>query len=256
MANEAKSAAKYKAVITDIEGTTTPISFVKDILFPFARAHVASFLEKSWDQPSVQAHVKALAEFAQQEKGVEAESLVTLSQEPDAAPSELRTAVVAFVHFLIDHDRKVTPLKALQGDIWLSGYQSGELQGQVFDDVVPALKSWAEKNCQLYVYSSGSIAAQKLLFGYSNQGDLLPMFSGHFDLTTAGDKKEASSYQKIAKNLDVSLSDCLFLTDLHAEAVAATEAGMDVVLLLRQGNATLPPKHSFATAADFSAIQI
>jgi enolase-phosphatase E1 len=217
------------AILTDIEGTTTPIAFVRDVLFPYARARLPSFLQAHAAEPEVAAAV------------AEAERLGDGSD-----------AVTALLRWL-DADAKVTPLKTLQGLIWDEGYRRGELKGVIYPDVPPVLRRWHAAGVRLYVYSSGSEAAQKLLFGHSDAGDLAGLFSGFFD-TRVGPKREAGSYAAIARALGVPAGDILFLSDVAEELHAAALAGLQTCQLVRETDGTKPsPDHRIA--ADFGAVQ-
>lgn len=204
-----------KAILTDIEGTTSSVSFVFEVLFPYARAHLPDF---------VRAHAGE-AEVATQLDAVRAETGET---EADLE------RVIALLLEWIDADRKATPLKALQGMIWQQGYQSGQIKGHVYPDAVEALTRWNAEGYGLYVYSSGSIQAQKLIFGYAEAGDLTPLFSGYFD-TTSGGKREMASYQRIAEAIGVPACEVLFLSDVKEELDAAQGAGMQTMGLARAG---------------------
>jgi len=198
-----------KAILTDIEGTTTSLSFVADVLFPYARAHLPAY---------VAAHPTETAPIL---------SEVAASEPGDPIATLLRW---------IDEDRKATPLKTLQGMIWADGYASGAFTGHVYADAVAALRRWHAAGVALYVFSSGSVAAQKLLFGHSDAGDLTPLFSGYFD-TTTGAKREAASYAKIAEAIGVAADEILFLSDIVEEIAAARGAGMEALLIDRAGGA-------------------
>ena len=239
-----------RAILLDIEGTTTSIRFVFDTLFPFARQHVGAFLEAAWTGEAVQADVDALRIQAAKELaggGTEAPQI------PAAGPdAELRSATLANVLWQMDSDRKTTGLKALQGKIWQHGYSSGELLGHIYDDVEPALHAWRDAGLPVSIYSSGSVAAQKLLFRHSERGDLTPLLTSYFD-TTTGPKKVASSYTAIAQALACEPSDVCFLTDSIDEAIAARDAGVRAVLSVRPGNAALP-EHTFETITTFDEL--
>lgn len=209
------------ALLLDIEGTTTSISFVYDALFPYARARLAAFLEAHFSDPAVRADVARLGDG----------SATTAT---DAARAALA---------LMDADVKDTGLKGLQGKIWAAGYASGALRGHVFSDVPEALRAFVARGTAIYIYSSGSVAAQKLLFGSSEAGDLTPLLSGYFD-TTTGPKTEATSYQTIAAAVGVPPGDVLFVTDNLREAEAAAAAGLQVAVSQRPGNPSLP-EHDF-----------
>ena len=193
--------ARARAIVTDIEGTTSSIAFVADVLFPYAKTHLRAF---------VSAHPEDAAPLLEEVR----------AQEPgDPVETLLRW---------IDQDRKATPLKTLQGLIWAQGYADGSLTGHVYPDAAEALRRWHAYGLQLYVYSSGSIAAQKLIFGHSDAGDLTPLFAGYFD-TTTGPKKEAESYRKIAAAIGLAPSEILFLSDSLPEIDAARIAGMQAL---------------------------
>lgn len=201
-----------KVLLLDIEGTTTSISFVYDVLFPYARRELPGFIERHVARPEVQT---ALA-------------LMGL-----AAGCSANVATVRALE-LMDGDVKDTGLKMLQGLVWEDGYRAG-LLGHVFEDVRPALERAKERGVTVAIYSSGSVSAQKLLFGHSESGDLLPLIAAHFD-TTTGPKKEAASYRAIAVALRVAVPEVTFLTDNPDEARAALEAGMRVFVAVRPGN--------------------
>lgn len=220
------------AVVTDIEGTTSSMSFVHDVLFPYARANLTGFVAKHGQEPAVRAELDA----AKREAG-------------DPAMSD--EAVLAALQRWIDEDRKVTPLKALQGMIWAEGYRAGGFQGHVYDDAADALRRWHKAGKKLYVYSSGSVPAQKLIFGHTKFGDLTPLFSGYFD-TTTGPKKEADSYRKIAATIGKPASRILFLSDSTDEIAAARAAGMQTVQLRRPGESQ--PKGEGPDATQFGEI--
>ena len=198
-----------KAILIDIEGTTTSLSFVADVLFPYARAHLPAY---------VASH--------------RAETAPIIA---DVAASEPGDPIATLLRW-IDEDRKATPLKTLQGMIWADGYASGAFTGHVYADAVAALRRWHAAGVALYVFSSGSVAAQKLLFGHSDAGDLTPLFSGYFD-TTTGAKREAASYAKIADAIGVAPGEVLFLSDIAEETAAALNAGMQALLIDRSGDA-------------------
>jgi len=218
-----------RAILTDIEGTTTSISFVFDVLFPYARAHIADYVHDHADEPTVQAQLDAVA--------AEAGRDLTLDESIDQ--------LIAW----IDADRKVTPLKALQGMIWAAGYRDGAFTGHVYPDAAARLREWHAAGIELYVYSSGSVQAQQLLFGYSDAGDLTPLFKGWFD-TRVGGKREPDSYIQIAARIGRPAEDILFLSDIVEELDAARDAGMATVRLVRDGqpdrNADHPEVTSFA----------
>lgn len=219
-----------RAIITDIEGTTSSISFVKEVLFPYAFNAMEGFLEENWPADFTR---EAVAQAA-------TESGLTLDT-PQAASALFRQ--------WIEEDRKSTPLKSLQGHIWKAGYQNGDYRAHLYPDTAPALRRWKDQGLDLYVYSSGSIAAQKLFFGYSEAGDITNLFSGYFD-TTTGPKQETASYQAIAQSIGVPASELLFLSDIGAELDAAQAAGFQTVQLIRDEIAVPSDKHPQVTSFD------
>ncbi|QPK62297.1 acireductone synthase [Methylomonas sp. LL1] len=222
-----------KAIVTDIEGTTSSLSFVKDVLFPYARAHLPEFVKQHQDE----AEVKALLADARREAGSE----LGLEQ------------LVAQCIDWIDRDQKITPLKSLQGLIWEAGYRRGDFNGHLYEDAVRNLNAWKEAGYALYVYSSGSVHAQKLLFGHTEYGDLTPLFSGYFD-THIGGKREAVSYQRIAEQIQLQPEEILFLSDIKEELDAASQAGLNTYWLIR--NRTADPQAAHRHAYDFDAIRL
>lgn len=222
-----------RAVLTDIEGTTSSISFVKDVLFPYAKSRLATFIAEHAAEPAV---ADALAE----------------ARELAARPDLDQAGTIALLQGWIDEDRKAKPLKTLQGMIWEDGYRSGLLKGDIYPDAVAALTAWKASGLALYVYSSGSVLAQKLIFGFTHSGDLTPLFSGYFD-TAIGSKLEASSYTAIASEIGLAPEAILFLSDNTRELDAAREAGMRTIGLDR-GEVVIPPDTTHAIVPDFDAI--
>ncbi len=204
-----------KAILTDIEGTTSAVSFVFDVLFPYAKQHLPAFVRQHAGEPDVASQLQAVRND---------------SAEPDASVDR----VIEILLQWIAEDRKATPLKALQGMVWQQGYQAGQLKGHVYPDAVEALKRWHQSGYALYVYSSGSIQAQKLIFGCSEAGDLSGLFSGYFD-TTSGPKREEASYRSIAASIGHPAEAILFLSDIVEELDAAQLAGMATCALVRDG---------------------
>lgn len=205
-----------KAVVMDIEGTTSAARHVFEVLFPYSRDRMRAWVDAHGDEPATAAPLREVAD----ELGV------------DPADTD---AVVGQLVAWIDADVKAAPLKTLQGFIWEEGYAAGELSSHMFDDVPGALRRWHDAGLPLYIYSSGSIAAQQGIFRHAAGGDLTPLIAGNFDITTAGPKREAASYRAIARSLGIEPSDLLFLSDIQAELDAAREAGWQVVGLLRDG---------------------
>lgn len=242
----------HHCIVLDIEGTTTPISFVTDVLFPYARDNVEKHLSATYDTKETQEDIQLLR--VQVEEDVK-QGTSTLPIAPsDAGKEEVIASVVANVNEMIKADRKITALKQLQGHIWRIGYQNNELEGVVFEDVPVALEKWHAAGTKVYIYSSGSREAQRLIFGNSNHGDLRKYLCGFFD-TTIGNKREARSYSEIAQSVGVDKpSNILFLTDVYQEAVAAKTAGLEAIILIRPGNSPLPENHGFTTVRSFSDI--
>ena len=236
-------------ILLDIEGTTTSISFVYERLFPYAKANVRGFLERHWGEAEVQTALDALRALATEDA---AANIPTVAIPDHADKAATCDAAVRNVELQMSSDRKTTALKLLQGMIWRDGYANGELKGHVYPDVLDAFRFWTDRGDRLYIYSSGSVEAQKLLFGHAEVGDLMPFLSGYFD-TKTGSKKEAASYTQIAANIGVEPGTCLFLTDNHDEAVAARDAGMKVAISIRPGNHPLPP-HDFDTVHSFKTL--
>ncbi|MBN3230637.1 acireductone synthase [Pectobacterium brasiliense] len=202
-----------KAIVTDIEGTTSDIRFVHSVLFPYARERLADTVRQHGSDPEIAQALDAL----RQELG-----------QPDADSETLITALNQFM----DEDRKSTALKQLQGIIWRTGYRNGDFQGHLYPEVAEQLAAWQQQGLRLYVYSSGSVEAQHLLFGYSNAGDLRPLFSDYFD-TRVGAKRETDSYRTIAQAIGLPAEQLLFLSDIRQELDAAQEAGWHTCQLIR-----------------------
>ncbi|WP_020408290.1 acireductone synthase [Hahella ganghwensis] len=221
-----------KAILTDIEGTTSSISFVHDVLFPYAAEHLEAFVKEHYQDAEVKVQLEATAEFA----GLDVENVDALCQQ---------------LLEWIREDKKITPLKALQGMIWKQGYAQGDFTGHVYQDAVENLRKWHESGLKLYVYSSGSVAAQKLIFGYSDFGDLTPLFSGYFD-TKVGGKKEAASYAAIVSQIGIRSDEILFLSDVPAELDAAVASGLKVCHLVRDDK--VEKQDRYPPAVDFDAV--
>ncbi len=221
---------KIKAIVTDIEGTTTALSFVTKTLFPYAEEHLADFVYDN------EREIEDILEQVREEEN-----------NPDLSLNEVIEVLLRYM----DEDKKITPLKTLQGLIWEDGYKSGELIGHIYDDAFHGLKRWREQGIKLYVYSSGSIAAQKLLFGHTEYGDLNAMFSGYYD-TTIGGKKDPSSYHKIIEEIGLPEENILFLSDNTEEITAADIAGMNVIILDREKS--LFDAGGYPVRADFDDI--
>ncbi|MEC8104915.1 MAG: acireductone synthase [Pseudomonadota bacterium] len=222
-----------KLILTDIEGTTSSISFVKDVLFPYAAEHLPAFVKANLSDEKVQTALQQTAELA--------------AEDGDVINAEDTDALIAKLLQWISEDRKATPLKALQGLIWKTGYENGDYQAHMYPDATEYLKKWHDNGLPLYVYSSGSVKAQELFFGYSQDGNLLPLFKGHFD-TLMGGKRETQSYLNILAELQkihtgLNAADVLFLSDIKEELDAAKEAGIQTVWLVRDSEIPAAPEH-------------
>jgi enolase-phosphatase E1 len=220
-----------QAIVTDIEGTTSSIDFVHQTLFPYARQHLRTFVREQASDPQVAAD---LAEVAKLEGRA-----LTIDEAADV------------LERWIDEDRKLTPLKSLQGMIWARGYAEGALTGHVYADTPVWLQRWHSAGKRLYVYSSGSVAAQQLIFGHSDAGDLRPLFSGYFD-TRVGAKREAAAYRNILEAIGLPGESVLFLSDIGEELDAAREAGIKTTQLIRDAKARPFTQHP--QARDFSEV--
>jgi enolase-phosphatase E1 len=218
-----------KAIVTDIEGTTSSILFVKDVLFPYARANLAGYVRQHTDDPQV----KQLLDDVCKEAGLE----LSIEQ------------IIDQLIQWIDEDKKATPLKSLQGLIWEAGYRQGDFKGHLYADAATKLKAWKAAGLDLYVYSSGSVYAQKLLFGHTEYGDLTPLFSGYFD-THIGGKKEQQSYDNIAGQLAIPANQLLFLSDIKEELDAAKAAGFQTIWLVRDSAPDPQAEHRQVSSFD------
>lgn len=201
-----------KAIVTDIEGTTSSISFVHEVLFPYARQRIGEFVHCNAEDPHVVPHLNDVR--------LEAGESLDLN------------GIVDQLTQWIDEDRKATPLKALQGMIWEEGYRKGDFTGHVYDDAAEWLRLWHDRGIRLYVFSSGSVKAQQLLFGHSDAGDLTPLFSGYYD-TRIGNKREPAAYRKMVQDIGLPADEILFLSDTVEELDAARQAGMQTTMLVR-----------------------
>lgn len=223
-----------KAIVTDIEGTTSSLAFVKEVLFPYARAHIQQFIREHASHSDV------------------AKLLDDVRAETDQ-PLDV-DAIGSLLVQWIDEDKKVTPLKALQGLIWEAGYRNGDFHGHVYDDAAHKLREWHGMGIKLYVYSSGSVHAQRLLFSHTAHGDLTPLFSGYFD-TNVGHKREAASYATIQRQLALSPSEILFLSDVKEELDAARDVGMRTCWLVRDGQVQPHAEHTQVASFDQILLQ-
>jgi enolase-phosphatase E1 len=214
-----------RAILLDIEGTTTPIAFVHEVLFSYARTHARDFLATNSNSAEVNADIALLRE--------EQAADLSKGNHPPAS-------ITDYIDWLIERDRKSTGLKSLQGKVWRQGYVDGCLKSQVYADVAPALERWRARGLSINIFSSGSVLAQQLLFAHTEAGDLTKFIDNYFD-TNIGKKGEAASYRRIAEALSLNTNEVLFISDVVAELDAATEAGMSTLLSIRPGN---PPQNN------------
>lgn len=228
-----------QAILTDIEGTTSSISFVKDVLFPYARRALPAFVRQHGQEPEVR---RWLDEVATEHGSICSDDVI-----------------VETLQGWIDQDRKHTALKALQGMIWEAGYRDADFTAHIYPDAAPALRQWHEQGYPLYVYSSGSVPAQKLFFGHSDAGDLTPLFSGWFD-TEVGGKRERDSYARIVESIGLPADEILFLSDVVEESDAAREAGLATVLIDRLEDYPQPrlgeAAHGHIRATAFDQVEV
>lgn len=220
-----------RAILLDIEGTTTPIDFVYQTLFPYARQRAKRFIAQHHDDADVRSDIAGLRE---QRDADARNNLAPPAWRDDSVEAE-RSSAATYIHWLMDQDRKATALKSLQGKIWEAGYRAGELRGEVYADVPQAFARWRNQGRSMSIFSSGSVLAQKLIFGHSTAGDLTGFIRAYFD-TTTGAKQQAESYQRIAAALELPSPEMLFLSDVTAELDAAQLAGMQTALCVRPGS--------------------
>ena len=225
---------RVRYILSDIEGTTTSISFVVDLLFPYFLANLQE-VEAQAQDPWVQARFAEVCQTVREEEGRELD----------------QAGVLAMLAHWTKTDRKHPALKALQGRIWKAGYESGQIKGHLYEDVPLVMQAWKQQSLRMGIYSSGSVAAQQLLFGYSQYGDLRPLLSDYFD-TGIGHKREVNSYHNIRQALSLEAAEILFLSDIEAELDAAAAAGFKTCQLLRPGNT---PSTRHAQARDFFEIK-
>jgi enolase-phosphatase E1 len=233
-----------KAIVLDIEGTTTPIAFVYDVLFPFVRRRLRAYLRDPHSRDALREPLRRLREEWQADADHPTGS--------DPRPREDSESVATYIEWLMDQDRKSPGLKLLQGQIWEQGYRSGELTGEVFPDVPPALRRWRDAGLAVAIYSSGSELAQRLLFGSTAAGDLTPLLAGFFD-TAVGAKQAEGSYRRIARQLGTLPEQMLYVSDVTAELDAAHSAGCQVLLCVRPGNRP-QPSHAYRVIKRFDEI--
>ena len=227
-----------RTVLLDIEGTTTPIRFVYDVLFPYARRHLRRYVE----QHAASTEHAPLYERLRDEHAADRAAAEGVPPWIDQPPQARTGSILSYLEWLMDRDRKSTALKSLQGLIWEEGYRRGGLVGEVFAEVPAALARWRAERIDAGIFSSGSVLAQQLLFRHSSAGDLTPLLRWYFD-TTTGPKTDPESYRRIAAAMGIAAANVLFVSDISAELDAARTAGMQTRLCIRPGNQPPPVGH-------------
>jgi enolase-phosphatase E1 len=247
--------AGIRGVLLDIEGTTTPIAFVHEVLFSYARSQVRSFLTEHFGSAEVLADVQQLREehATDVKQNLQPPALVDVGADVARPGAAAIGSLVEYVSWLIDRDRKSTGLKSLQGKIWKQGYIDGTLKAEIFAEVAPALERWRQAGLQISIFSSGSSLAQKLLFAHTEAGDLTGFIDNYFD-TTIGSKTDAASYRRIATALNLPARDVVFISDVAPELDAAGAAGMQTLLCVRPGNNTQACAERFQKIRGFDEI--
>ena len=250
-----------RGVLLDIEGTTTPIAFVHEVLFSYARSQVRNFLTKHFGSAELLADLQQLGEehATDVKHGLHPPALVNIDGEVDLDVDGPRDAEIdslaEYVSWLIERDRKSTGLKSLQGKIWEEGYIDGTLKAELFAEVAPALERWRHAGLKISIFSSGSSLAQKLLFAHTAAGDLTGFIDNYFD-TTVGSKTDVASYRRIASALNLPAQNILFISDVVPELDAAGAGGMQTLLCIRPGNPPQPFAERYKRIWDFDEIQI
>ena len=225
-------------LLLDIEGTTCPVSFVSDVLFPFAKQELSQYIKQHWDKSP---HDKPIQTAKKEWLDDQSPESIQLKQQVMQGGTEEIDALIQYLKHLISIDKKSTALKDLQGRIWEHGYNNGDLKSQLYPETAECLREWREQGITLSVYSSGSIQAQKLLYRHSPAGDLEKVFSHWFD-THTGPKKSTESYRTIAKQLQSSPNKIWFVSDNGSECDSARSAGMHTLFSLRKGNPDRDPR--------------
>ena len=235
------TSTSYSHILLDIEGTTCPVDYVMGTLFPYASEALETFFREHEKESETRDLIKAIAKAWEEDPSTDASRMLSeckqersTSETTDPRPLNAHDCI-PYIRFLISNDRKLTPLKSLQGKIWEEGYRRGDLVATLFDDAAPAIKRWFDQKIVISSYSSGSVQAQQLLYRHSTSGDLTPMFSHWFD-TAIGNKKEAPSYLKICQAMGAKPQQILFISDANAELAAAESIGMNVCFSKRDGN--------------------
>jgi enolase-phosphatase E1 len=234
--------------LLDIEGTTSPISFVYDVLFPYARRHMKDYIFAHSGEPALDTDLRLLAQENAIDRAAGA-PIIYLSQTLSQDPAEVLQSSLAYLLWLMDKDRKSTALKSIQGKIWAEGYERGHLHSEIFPAVPAALERW-HAVARLAIYSSGSVEAQKYLFRFTGAGDLTPLIDAYFD-THTGPKIESASYRRIAAAMNIEPAGILFISDSVRELDAAREAGLSTLHSLRPGNAAVSDTNGHPTISSF-----
>jgi enolase-phosphatase E1 len=238
-------------ILLDIEGTTTPIAFVHEVLFPYAHERVRNYLAEHFDTPEMLGDIANLRDDHAADVKLNLRPPMLIAGTRDAEIDSL----VAYVHWLIDRDRKSTGLKSLQGKIWRQGYLEGTLKAPLFADVAPALERWHREGLRIGIFSSGSSLAQKLLFAHTERGDVTRYIDDYFD-TTIGLKTEVESYRRIAAALSLPPKEILFISDVAGELDAANSSGMQTLLCVRPGNHIQPHPERYQNIQTFEEVLI
>jgi len=239
-----------RCILLDIEGTVSDVRFVYDVMFPYARNQMKEFLRIHWGDNEVQSAISTVAEDAK------IESIDHwLGNGWNAGNEKACEVLNAHLQQLMATDSKATGLKQLQGLVWRSGFESGVIRAELFDDVLPSLLKWKQSGLDIRIFSSGSVLAQRLFFKHTVSGDLSSLFSAHYD-TTIGSKKEAGSYKQIAMDSQFEPSDIIFVTDVYSEIEAAQQAGLQVVASIRPNNSPLPAEFTGLAVTSFAQLQI
>jgi len=236
-----------RGLLLDVEGTTSSIRFVYDVLFHYSRQQLESYLRSHWDTDAL----AETRELIAREAGAESFAAWTHDLPRQPAREQLHREVLR----LIDRDAKTTGLKQLQGLIWQEGFEAGKLRAHVYPDVPPALRRWLDAGREIRIYSSGSVLAQRLFFGHTEVGDLNGFFCGHYD-TTSGPKRAQESYARIAADWGLKPQEMLFLSDVVEELDAARTAGLKTGLVTRPENTPVADPHGHPAIRDFSEIEL
>jgi enolase-phosphatase E1 len=238
-----------RVILLDVEGTTTPISFVYNKLFPYARSHMRTWLSEHHTDTEVRDALFHL----EKENIADARNAAPLFSLANDHQS-LADSAAAYCLWLMDRDRKAAPLKTIQGLIWREGFQRGELQSEVFADVPTSFSEWRKQGCRLAIYSSGSVTAQRLIFEHTPYGNLLPLIDAFFD-TRVGPKQDMKSYCNILNTLGIEAHEALFISDVSAELDAASRAGLSVALAIRPGTSAQPNSSNYRAVHSFAGLQ-